>query len=141
MMLSLDTQVYYTNGLADLANAVTFHPLTPKPSHFISKTKDAKVAGLGNIYRHGEPIALDKLGIQRGAYVKATDGWLGRVDKLLIDPVDHHVTYLVLCEGDGGCQPANTVPVSAIARIEGGVIYLKLDKQRVKHLPALPVRG
>jgi hypothetical protein len=33
-----------------------------------------------------------------------------------------------------------TIPVSEIDRIEETVIHLKLDKQSVKALPAIPIR-
>lgn len=83
---------------------------------------------------HGE------LAIHRGARVEATDGHVGRVDEFLVDPVDTHITHLVLREGHLWGQKDVTVPVSEIDRIEADTVTLKLDKHGVEALPAIPIR-
>jgi hypothetical protein len=83
---------------------------------------------------HGE------LAVQRGARVEATDGHVGRVDEFLVDPVDTHITHLVLREGHLWGQKDVTIPVSHIDRIEEDTVYLKLDKHSVEALPAIPIR-
>ena len=83
---------------------------------------------------HGE------LAVRRGARVEATDGSLGWVDEFLVDPVDTHITHLVLREGHLWGQKDVTIPVSQIDRIEEDTVYLKLDKHSVEALPAIPIR-
>jgi sporulation protein YlmC with PRC-barrel domain len=83
---------------------------------------------------HGE------LAVHRGARVEATDGHVGRVDEFLVDPVDTHITHLVLREGHLWGQKDVTIPVSHIDRIEEDTVYLKLDKHNVGALPAIPIR-
>jgi sporulation protein YlmC with PRC-barrel domain len=83
---------------------------------------------------HGE------LAVHRGARVEATDGHVGRVDEFLVDPVDTHITHLVLREGHLWGQKDVTIPVSQIDRIEEDTVYLKLDKHSVEALPAIPIR-
>jgi sporulation protein YlmC with PRC-barrel domain len=83
---------------------------------------------------HGE------LAVQRGARVEATDGHVGRVDEFLVDPVDTHITHLILREGHLWGQKDVTIPVSHIDRIEEDTVYLNLDKHNVGALPAIPIR-
>ena len=83
---------------------------------------------------HGE------LAVRRGARVEATDGHVGRVDEFLVDPVDTHITHLVLREGHLWGQKDVTIPVSHIDRIEEDTVYLKLDKHSIEALPAIPIR-
>jgi sporulation protein YlmC with PRC-barrel domain len=83
---------------------------------------------------HGE------LAVRRGARVEATDGHVGRVDEFLVDPVDTHITHLVLREGHLWGQKDVTIPVSHIDRIEADTVYLNLDKHSIEALPAIPIR-
>jgi sporulation protein YlmC with PRC-barrel domain len=83
---------------------------------------------------HGE------LAVHRGARVEATDGHVGRVDEFLVDPVDTHITHLILREGHLWGQKDVTIPVSHIDRIEEDTVYLNLDKHNVGALPAIPIR-
>jgi sporulation protein YlmC with PRC-barrel domain len=83
---------------------------------------------------HGE------LAVQRGARVEATDGHVGRIDEFLVDPVDTHITHLILREGHLWGQKDVTIPVSQIDRIEANTVYLKLDKHSIEALPAIPIR-
>jgi hypothetical protein len=42
---------------------------------------------------------LNEVEVRRGEHVHATDGDIGRVQGLVIDPSDHHVTHVLLQEG------------------------------------------
>jgi hypothetical protein len=79
-------------------------------------------------------IPPDELALQRDARVEATDGYVGQVDKLLIDSKDMQVTHLVLLERHGFQKKEITVPIS-IDHIDEDVIYLKLDRQSVEEFP------
>jgi sporulation protein YlmC with PRC-barrel domain len=72
--------------------------------------------------------------------VEATDGHAGRVDEFLVDPANGHITHLVLREGHLWGQKDVTIPVAQIDRIEDGAVYLKLDKESIGALPAIPIR-
>jgi hypothetical protein len=78
------------------------------------------------------------LAIERGSRVKATDGDVGKVDELLVDPLDEHITHLVLREGHLWGQKDVTIPISEADHIEENTVYLKLDKQSIEALPAVP---
>ena len=79
-----------------------------------------------------------ELALRRGARVEATDGFVGRVDELLIDSTNMQVTHLVLMEWHIFHKKEITIPVSQIDHIDQDTIYLKLDRQGVEELPTTP---
>lgn len=85
-------------------------------------------------------IPKGELAIERGSRVEATDGQVGKVDELLVDPQDEHITHLVLREGHLWGQRDVTIPASQIDHIEDDTVFLKLDKHTVESLPAVSVR-
>jgi sporulation protein YlmC with PRC-barrel domain len=87
-----------------------------------------------------ERVPPGELAVRRGARVKATDGQVGQVDEFLVDPTSRHITHLVLREGHLWGQKDVTIPVSEIERAGEATVYLKLDKQAIESLPAVPVR-
>ena len=86
-----------------------------------------------------ERVPPGELAVHRGTEVQATDGKVGEVGELLVDPDTEHVTHLVLREGHLWGKREMMVPLSAIDRIEDDTVYLKLDKQAVDSLPVIPV--
>jgi PRC-barrel domain len=88
----------------------------------------------------GESIPPDELAVHRGARVEATDGQVGQVDDFLVDPGSGCITHLVLREGHLWGQKDVTIPVAQIEHEEENAVYLKLDKQAIAALPAIPVQ-
>jgi len=88
----------------------------------------------------GESIAPDELAVHRGARVEATDGQVGQVDDFLVDTKSGHITHLVLREGHLWGQKDVTIPVAQIDHEEEEAVYLKLDKEAIAALPAIPVQ-
>ena len=90
--------------------------------------------------RKHKAIPWGELAVRRHARIEATDGRVGQLDEFLVEPETEHVTHLVMREGHLWGEKDVTIPVSEIDRIEETVIHLKLDKQSVKALPAIPIR-
>lgn len=86
-------------------------------------------------------IPQDELALRRDAIVKATDGYVGQVDKLLINPNNMQVTHLVLVVRHIFDASEIIIPVSQIDHINEGTIYLKLDRQAVKKLVTAPAKS
>jgi sporulation protein YlmC with PRC-barrel domain len=86
-----------------------------------------------------EQVPPDELAIHRGSHVEATDGRVGRVDAFLVNPMNSHISHLVLREGHLWNTQDVTIPVSDIDHIESDTVYLKLDMHSVHGLPAVPV--
>lgn len=82
-----------------------------------------------------ELIPAGKIPVYRGALVvEATDGYIGRVEKFLVDPSDRYIAHLVLEKGHLWHKKELTLPLSAIAKMDKGYIYLNIDKAKVKSL-------
>jgi len=85
-------------------------------------------------------IPPDELAVRRGARVNATDGHVGQVDELMVNPTNGHITHLVMRKGHLWGEKDVTIPVSEIDHGEEKTVYLKLDKQGVAKLPTIPIR-
>jgi hypothetical protein len=72
--------------------------------------------------------------VRRGEHVHATDGTIGRVRGLVIDPSDHHVTHVLLDEGHLWGEKRVAVPIGAVTDVADGV-WLSLTKDEVRDLP------
>jgi len=86
-----------------------------------------------------ERIPAGEVAIRRGTPVKAADGQAGKVDEFLVDPVNDVITHLVLREGHLWGKRDVTIPVSEIEKIAEDGVQLKLDKNALEKLPAIPV--
>jgi uncharacterized membrane protein len=87
-----------------------------------------------------EHIPPGDIAVRRGTLVEATDGHVGEVAELLVDPEKGEITHFVLQEGHLWGKKEITLPTSIIDRIEEETVYLKLDKEAVAQLPAVPVQ-
>ncbi|MBE9045473.1 PRC-barrel domain containing protein [Pleurocapsales cyanobacterium LEGE 10410] len=87
-----------------------------------------------------ELIPTGEMAVRRGAEVKATDGYVGKVNEFVIDAQNNCITHLVLREGHLWDKKELTLPLSAIASMEEGIVHLNLDKKTAKSLPAIPIR-
>ena len=87
-----------------------------------------------------EHVPAGELAVHRWTGVEATDGWVGQVDQLLVDPESGGITHLVLREGHLWGKKDLALPISAIDRVVGDTVYMKVDKQTIKSLPTIPVR-
>ncbi|NWG07267.1 MAG: hypothetical protein HXY35_11360 [Chloroflexi bacterium] len=83
----------------------------------------------------------DELILRHDAIVNATDGYVGKVDKLLIDLNDMQVTHVVLVVRHIFEANEIIIPVSQIDHINEGTIYLKLDRQDVRELVTAPAKS
>jgi hypothetical protein len=96
--------------------------------------------GMGNI---AQPIVYDKVplgevAVRRGEHVHATDGDIGRVQGLVMDAEDHHVTHVLLQEGHFWGRKEVAIPIGAVSGVDDG-IRLSITKQQVQDLPPVDV--
>jgi hypothetical protein len=107
------------------------------------KLKSAGIAGWTQEPGRYGPIALKftydsipfgEVEMRRGDPVHATDGEIGLVDGLLMDPADDRVTHVLLQEGHLWGHKVVSIPVSAVTEVRIGV-RLNLSKQQVEDLP------
>ena len=85
-----------------------------------------------------DTIPLGEVEVRRGDHVHATDGDIGRVQGLVIDPRSHHVTHVLLQEGHLWGRKEVSIPISAVTRVDDG-IRLSITKQDVADLPPVDI--
>jgi sporulation protein YlmC with PRC-barrel domain len=81
-------------------------------------------------------VPLGEVEVRRGDQVHATDGWIGSVEGLVIDPADHHVTHVLLAEGHFWGHKQVAIPITNTSRV-GDSIRVELTKKQVEDLPAV----
>jgi sporulation protein YlmC with PRC-barrel domain len=92
-----------------------------------------------------DAVPPGELAVRRGDRVYATDGAIGHVHGLVIDPASHHVTHVLLAEGHLWGHKEVAIPVSAVVRarsadqVDDG-IRLNIAKEQVKDLPPVDIQ-
>ena len=85
-----------------------------------------------------DKVPLNEVEVRRGEHVHAIDGNIGRVQGLVIDPSDHHVTHVLLQAGHLWGRKEVAIPISDVTRVDDG-IKLRISKQQVQDLPSVDV--
>lgn len=81
-------------------------------------------------------VPVGEVEVRRGDHVQATDGTIGRVQGLVIDSSDHHVTHVLLDEGHLWVEKRVAIPISAVTRIDGD-LRVSLTKDGVRTVPSV----
>jgi sporulation protein YlmC with PRC-barrel domain len=81
-----------------------------------------------------------EIAMYRGSRVETTDGRVGRLEKLLVDPADRRIIRLVLRTGPLWVQKMVIVPLRRIARIGDELVSPKLGQLTAEALPVFPLR-
>jgi sporulation protein YlmC with PRC-barrel domain len=85
-------------------------------------------------------VPLGEVTVRRGEHVHAADGEIGRVQGLVIDPHDHHVTHVLLQEGHLRGRKEVAIPIGAVTGVDDG-IRLDITKRDVRALPPVDIAG
>ncbi len=122
-------------------------------THYIKKTElsysvyqggegapDASEVGASYSTFDEEKIPEGAAAIKPGTAVAATDGHVGVVGELLIDPETGAITHFGLQTGGPKSKAEISLPLTAVDHGAGNTIYLKLSKHDIAQLPAIPVR-
>jgi sporulation protein YlmC with PRC-barrel domain len=81
-----------------------------------------------------ERVPVGDVQVRRGEHVHASDGDIGRVQGLVVDPADQHVTHVLLDEGHLWGKKQVAIPIGAVKGVDDGV-RLSLTKEEVAELP------
>jgi sporulation protein YlmC with PRC-barrel domain len=84
-------------------------------------------------------VPLGEVEVRRGEPVHATDGSIGKVQGLVIDPRSHHVTHVLLQEGHLWGRKEVAIPISAVSSVDEDGIKLSITKRHVQDLPAVDI--
>jgi sporulation protein YlmC with PRC-barrel domain len=85
-----------------------------------------------------DAVPLGEVAVRRGEPVHATDGNIGQVEGLVIDPRTNHVTHVLLQEGHLWGRKEVAIPIRAVSGVEDG-IQLSLTKHDVQNLPPVDI--
>lgn len=87
-----------------------------------------------------ELVPPGQMALYRGTSIEATDGPVGRLSELLVDPNSGYISHLVVETGSLWNSQEITLPLSVVEEANEEMIHLKLDKAAVEQLPAVPVK-
>jgi sporulation protein YlmC with PRC-barrel domain len=87
----------------------------------------------------GQGVTVDyvpsgEVDIRRELTVCATDGEIGQVQGLIVEPDGHQVTHVLLQEGHIWGRKEVAIPIGAVTKIGTLLIHLSLTKHQVKDL-------
>jgi len=85
-----------------------------------------------------DTVPAGEVEVRRGEPVYATDGPIGHVHGLGMDPASHRVSHVLLAEGHLWGRKEVAIPVGAIADVSDG-IKLRITRQEVADLPPVTV--
>ncbi len=86
-----------------------------------------------------DSVPSGEVDIRRDLTACATDGEIGQVQGLVVEPGGHHVTHVLLQEGHMRGRKEVAIPIGAVTKIGTLLIHLSLTKHQVKDLPPVDV--
>ena len=86
-----------------------------------------------------DSVPSGEVDVRRGLTVCATDGEIGQVQGLVVEPGGHHVTHVLLREGHLRGRKEVAVPIGAVTKIGTLLIHLSLTKHQVEALPPVDI--
>jgi sporulation protein YlmC with PRC-barrel domain len=82
-----------------------------------------------------DSVPSGEVDVRRDLTVCATDGEIGQVQGLVVEPGGHQVTHVLLQEGHMRGRKEVAIPIEAVTKIGTLLIHLSLTKHQVKDLP------
>jgi sporulation protein YlmC with PRC-barrel domain len=123
----------------------TGHQGSPRSGNFLPVSPAVWLTAGGRSRRPEAPqkVTVDsvpsgEIDIRRELTVCATDGEIGQVQGLIVEPGGHHVTHVLLQEGRMWGRKEVAVPIGAVTKLGTLLIHLSLTKHQVKDLPRGP---
>jgi len=86
-----------------------------------------------------DSVPFGEVQIRRELTVRASDGEIGQVQGLVVEPGGRQVTHVLLQEGHGWGRKEVAVPIGAVIKIGTLLIHLSLTKRQVKDLPSVDI--
>lgn len=85
-----------------------------------------------------ESVPPGEVDVGRGERVEASDGEIGRVQGLVMDPATRHVTHVLLQEGHLWGRKQVAIPIKSIQAMDDGVA-VRLTKEEIADLPPVSI--
>ncbi len=84
-------------------------------------------------------VPFGEVEVHRDLTVCVTDGEIGQVQGLVVEPGGHRVTHVLLQEGHLRGRKEVAIPIGAVTKIGTLLIHLSLTKHQVKDLPPVDI--
>jgi uncharacterized membrane protein/sporulation protein YlmC with PRC-barrel domain len=84
-------------------------------------------------------IAVEELALNRGTDVQATDGYLGQIGEILLDPKSDEISHFILKRGHLWGKKEVVIPLSYVDHADPDTVYLKMEKEAIDKLPSIPL--
>ncbi len=111
------------------------------------------IAGPGNLGEYGTVVnntGFDSVGeknisdnetaVTAGMEIRASDGKIGKLDELVVDPTSGEITHLLMREGHIWGKKEVVIPLSAVTSAREGFIRLKISKKEIGELPTVALK-
>ncbi len=86
-----------------------------------------------------DSVPFGEVEVHRELTVCATDGEIGQVQGLVVEPGGHQVTHMLLQEGRMWGRREVAIPIGAVTKIGTLLIHLSLTRHQVKDLPPVDI--
>ena len=86
-----------------------------------------------------DSVPFGEVEVHRELTVCATDGEIGQVQGLVVEPGGHRVTHVLLQEGHMRGRREVAIPIGAVTKIGTLLIHLSLTRRQVKDLPPVDI--
>ena len=87
-----------------------------------------------------QQLPKGELSLHAGMKVEASDGKVGKLDELVLDPKSGELTHIQMREGHLWGKKDVAIPIANVDFTDGDTVQLKIDKAAVKALPAVKVK-
>ena len=109
------------------------------PYYGLETFPDPAVANASGLVTR-DTLPPGEVGVRRGEPVHASDGEIGKVEGLVVEPANGHVTHVLLQEGHLWGRKQVAIPIGAIERL-GEDIIVTMTKHEIGDLPAVELAG
>jgi sporulation protein YlmC with PRC-barrel domain len=125
------------SGHQDSSRRVNFLPGSPGPLWLSGDRGPGRPKAPQEVTVDAVPFG--EVDIRRELIVCATDGEIGQVQGLVVEPGGHSVTHVLLQGGHMWGRKEVAVPIGAVVKIGTLLIRLSLTKHQVKDLPSVDI--
>lgn len=87
-----------------------------------------------------ENVPADELSLAAGMEIDASDGKVGKLDEIVLDPASGKITHLLMKKGPFWSRREVLLPVPSVVNIDNGAIHLGLDRKKVSEMPAVAIK-
>jgi hypothetical protein len=93
-------------------------------------------SGVGPSSITWDTLPFAEVAVRGGEHVHATDGDIGQIQGLVMDPGSRQVTHVLLEEGHVFGRKVVAISIGAVTEVNENSIQLNITKQQVKDLPS-----